>query len=61
MDKEDRVAVIFQYLEREVVLVEVLVYFRFHFSSISSICRQERGVTTTSTSHIYILLGQWAQ
>ena len=32
MDKRDRVAAIFKYFDREVVLVEVLVHLRFHLS-----------------------------
>ena len=58
VENGNRVAALFQYLEREVVLVEVLVHFRFHLSSNSSICFQEQGVPTTSMIHIDILLGQ---
>ena len=58
MEKGKRVAVLFHYLERGVVLAEVLVHFRFHLSSISNICSQERDVPTTSMIHIDLLLGR---
>ena len=61
MEKVDRVAVLFQWLDREVVLVEVLVHFLFHLSIISSIFRQEQGGPTTSMSHIDLLLVQLSQ
>ena len=38
VEKGERVAVVFQQLEREVVPGEVLVHFRVHLSSTSSIC-----------------------
>ena len=58
VEKGDRVAVFFQYLEREVVLVEMLVYLQFHLSSILSICRQEQDVSTNTMRPINLLLVQ---
>ena len=52
---------LFQWLERAVVLMRVLLHFRFHLSNISSIFRKERGVLITSMIHIDLVLVQLVQ
>ena len=56
VEKGERLAVLFQKLDREVVPGEVLVHFQVHLSSTSSIYNQERCVPTISMNRIYLLL-----